>query len=84
MPPALVPLALVAIGVPAGVRAAIGRPRGMAAAWLLSGAAVLVAQTLGELTGTRSGTLGEAQVLLAAIAAVFASLGVAALERIRG
>jgi len=56
----------------------------MAAAWLLSGAAVLVAQTPGELTGTRSGTLGEAQVLLAAIAAVFASLGVAALERIRG
>jgi len=83
MPPALVPLALVAIGVPAAVRAAFGRPRGMLASWVLALAAVLVAQTLGEIGGWRTGTLGEAQVLFAAVGAGLASVAVALLEQLR-
>ena len=83
MPPALVPLALVAIGVPAAVRAAFGRPRGMLASWVLALAAVLVAQTLGEIAGSRTGTLGEAQVLFAAVGAGLASGAVAFLEQLR-
>ena len=83
MPPALVPLALVAIGVPAAVRAALGRPKGMLAAWALSIAAVLGAQTLGELSGSRDGTIGEAQILFAVCGATLASLFVAVLERVR-
>jgi len=84
MPPALVPLLLIAIGVPAAVRAASGRPRALGSAWLLAGAAALAAQTVGELGGVRSGVLGEAQILLAAIGAGLASLTVAAVERFRG
>jgi hypothetical protein len=84
LPPALVPLALVAIGVPAAIRAALGRPRGMAGTWVLSAAAVLAAQTAGEITGWRTGTLGEAQVLLACGGAALAWLTVAVLEGLRG
>lgn len=84
MPPALVPLLLVAIGVPSAVRAALGRPRGMPAAWLLSVAAVLLAQGIGEVTGSRTGTIGEAHVLFACAGAAIASFGAAGLERIRG
>jgi len=80
MPPALVPLALVALGVPAAVRAAFGRPKGMLAAWVLSAAAVLAAQTIGEIAGWRTGTLGEAQVLFACAGAGLASLAVVVLE----
>ena len=80
MPPALVPLALVALGVPAAVRAAFGRPKGMLAAWVLSAAAVLAAQTVGEIGGWRTGTLGEAQVLFACAGAALASLAVVVLE----
>ena len=83
MPPALVPLALVAIGVPAAIRAALGRPRGMTAAWVLSLAAVLLAQALGEIGGWRTGTLGEAQVLLAAFGAALATVAVALREDFR-
>jgi hypothetical protein len=78
-----VPLALVAIGVPAAVRAAFGRPRGMVAAWILSVAAALGAQVIGEIGGWRTGTLGEAQVLFAAIGAGLASVTVAVLEQLR-
>jgi len=74
----------VAIGVPAAVRAALGRPKGMLAAWILSGAAVLAAQTLGEITGWRTGTLGEAQILFACGGAALAALSVAVLEGLRG
>jgi hypothetical protein len=74
---------LVAIGVPAAVRAAFGRPRGMAAAWVLSFAAALVAQVAGEVFGWRTGTLGEAQVLFAALGAALASVTVAVLEGLR-
>ena len=80
MPPALVPLALVALGVPAAVRAALGRPRGMVGTWVLSAAAVLAAQTIGEIAGWRTGTLGEAQVLFACAGAALASLAVVVLE----
>jgi hypothetical protein len=83
LPPALVPLALVALGVPAAVRAVLGRPKGMAAAWILSAAAVLAAQTLGEIGGWRTGTLGEAQVLFACCGAALASLTVAVIEGLR-
>lgn len=81
MPPAVVPLALVAIGVPAAVRALLGRPRALGTAWLAGIAAVAVAQTAGELTGTRVALLGDAQVGLAAAAALATSLLLALRER---
>jgi hypothetical protein len=55
----------------------------MAGAWILSAAAVLVAQTLGEIAGWRTGTLGEAQVLFACAGAALASVVVAVLEGLR-
>jgi hypothetical protein len=55
----------------------------MLAAWILSGAAVLAAQTVGEIGGWRTGTLGEAQVLFACGGAALASLAVAVLEGLR-
>jgi hypothetical protein len=75
MPPALVPLALVAIGVPAALRAALGRPRSLGAAWLLASAAVAIAQAAGELTGSRLGVLGDAQLLFASLGALLAAVG---------
>lgn len=75
MPPALVPLALVAIGVPAALHAALGRPRSLGAAWLLALASVAVAQAAGELTGSRVGVLGDAQLLFASIGALLAAAG---------
>jgi hypothetical protein len=80
VPPALVPLALVAIGVPAALKAAFGRPRSLGRAWLLAFAAVAIAQAAGELTGSRIGLLGDAQVLFAAIAVTIASFGLAVAE----
>ncbi|MEP6694465.1 MAG: hypothetical protein ABJB39_07465 [Chloroflexota bacterium] len=80
MPPALIPLALVAIGVPAAMRAALGRPRSLGAAWVLSAAAVALAQAAGELTGTRLGVLGDAHLLLAAVAALIAAFAVSVAE----
>jgi len=73
VPPAVVPLALVAIGVPAALRALVGRPRALGAAWLAAFAAVAVAQAIGELSGSRVGVLGDAQLLFAAIAALITS-----------
>lgn len=75
MPPALVPLALVAIGIPAALRAALGRPRSLGAAWLLALTAVAVAQAAGELTGSRVGVLGDAQLLFASVGALLAAAG---------
>ena len=75
MPPALVPLALVAIGIPAALRAALGRPRSLGAAWLLAITAVAVAQAAGELTGSRVGVLGDAQLLFASVGALLAAAG---------
>jgi len=80
MPPALVPLALVALGVPAAMRALAGRPRSLGRAWLLALAAVAIAQAGGELTGTRIGMLGDAQLLFAALGAAIAGAGLAVAE----
>jgi hypothetical protein len=81
VPPAVVPLALIAIGVPAAFRAVLGRPRSLAAAWVAALAAVVVAQVLGELTGSRAGVLGDAQLLLAFVLSALASAAVALRER---
>lgn len=80
MPPALIPLALVAIGVPAALRAMLGRPRSLGAAWMLAAAAVALAQAAGEISGSRVGVLGDAQLLLAAIAAMVAAFVVSVAE----
>jgi hypothetical protein len=80
MPPALVPLVLVAIGVPAALRAALGRPRSLGRAWLLAFTAVAIAQAAGELTGSRLGVLGDAQILFAALGAVVAAVGLSIAE----
>ena len=55
----------------------------MIAAWILSVAAVLAAQTLGEIAGSRTGTLGEAQILFACAGAALAVLAVVVLEGLR-
>ena len=81
MPPALVPLALVAIGVPAALRALVGRARARVAAGLRAAAAAGVAQAVGEITGSRLGVLGDAQLLLAAVGATLAALIVVVAER---
>ena len=80
MPPALIPLALVALGVPAALRAVLGRPRSLGAAWILASAAVALAQAVGEISGARVGVLGDAQLLLAAIAAILAAFAVSVAE----
>jgi hypothetical protein len=73
LPPAIVVLGLVAIGVPAAVRAAFGRPRALGRSWLLAAALALVAQALGELAGVSLGVLGDAQLALAIVAAGIAA-----------
>jgi len=80
MPPALIPLALVALGVPAALRATLGRPRSLGAAWMLAAAAVALAQAAGEISGSRVGVLGDAQLLLAAVAALLAAFVVSLAE----
>jgi hypothetical protein len=80
MPPALVPLGLIAIGVPSALRAAVGRPRLVLPAIAASVLAVLVAQVFGELSGTRIVLLGDAHVGLAIVASAVVSVIVALLE----
>jgi len=80
VPPALIPLALVALGIPAALRAVIGRPRSLGAAWVLAVAAVALAQAAGEIAGLRVGVLGDAQLLLAAAAALVAAFAVSVAE----
>jgi len=80
VPPAVVVLGLIAIGVPAGAYAAFGRPRSLGSAWLLSAAAAASAQALGELAGASLGVLGDAQLLLAIVAAALAAAIVAVAE----
>lgn len=80
MPPAVIALALVALGVPAAMRAAAGRPHSLGAAWVLAAAAVALAQAVGEISGSRLGVLGDAQLLLAAIAAAVAAFAVSVAE----
>ncbi len=81
MPPAIVPLALVALGVPAAMRAFLGRPRTLGSAWLAAAAAAAIAQVTGEIVGLRMGVLGDAQLLLAAALCTLTSAAVALLER---
>jgi hypothetical protein len=81
MPPAIVPLALVALGVPAALRAILGRPRTLGSAWLAAAAAAAIAQVAGEILGLRIGVLGDAQLLLAGVLATLTSALVALLER---
>ncbi len=83
MPPALVILALVAIGVPSGVRALFGRPRSLLAGWVAGATAAVFAQSVGELAGWRGGTLGDAQLGLGVAAALVACLTLAAFEMVR-
>lgn len=80
MPPAVLALCLLAIGIPAALRAVFGRPRSLGTAWLASLAAAAVAQAAGELAGGRFGLLGDAHLLLAGIGATLASAAVAAVE----
>ena len=80
MPPAVIALGLVAVAVPAALRAASGRPRALITAWIASAAAVALAQAAGELTGARAGVLGDAQLLLAGVGAALASGLVAVAE----
>lgn len=81
MPPAVVPLLLVALGVPAAFRAAIGRPRALGTAWVAAIAAAAVAQVIGELSGSRLGVLGDAQLGYAVIASALTSTLLAWRER---
>ena len=76
----MVVLGLVALGVPAGIRAAFGRPRSLGRAWLLAGALALAAQALGELSGVSLGVLGDTQLVLAVVAAGIADATVAIAE----
>jgi hypothetical protein len=80
MPPALVPLALIALGIPAALRAVLGRPRSLGRAWLLAFTGVAIAQAAGELTGSRLGVVGDAQVLFACVGALLAGFGLAIAE----
>jgi len=73
-------LGLIAVGVPAGAYAAFGRPRSLGSAWLLAAAAAASAQALGELAGASLGVLGDAQLLLAFVAAALAAAIVAVAE----
>ncbi|MFN2521137.1 MAG: hypothetical protein ABR525_08840 [Candidatus Limnocylindria bacterium] len=83
MPPAVVILALVAIGVPAGVRALLGRPRSLPAGWVAGATGAVLAQSVGELAGWRGGTLGDAQLGLGIAAALVACLLLVAFEMLR-
>jgi len=80
VPPAVVVLGLIAVMVPAGARAVFGRPRAIGRAWLLSGALAATAQALGELSGATLGVIGDAQVLLACVAAALAAAVVGVAE----
>lgn len=81
MPPSLVVVALVALGAPAALRAAIGRPRSIVAGHLAAATAALVAQVGGELGGWRVGVLGDAQLFPCLAAALLAAGAVAIIER---
>jgi len=56
------------------------RSRSLGAAWVLAAAAVALAQAAGEISGSRLGVLGDAQLLLAALAALVAAFAVSIAE----
>lgn len=80
MPPAVVLLALVGLGVPSALRAIVGRPRFVVAAILASLVATVAAQVGGDLLQLRLAVVGDAQVGLAALASLAASALVAIVE----
>ncbi len=80
MPPAFVVILVIGLGVPAVVRAIVGRPRAFVASHVAAVTAALMAQVRAEVAGWRTGVLGDAQVLVSGLAALGAALAVALLE----
>ncbi len=80
MPPSVVLLALVAVGVPSAARAIVGRPRLVLASTLASAVAVVVAQVAGEVARSPLAVVGDAQLGPALLASAFASAVVALVE----
>ena len=81
MPPSFAVILIVAVGVPAAIRALWGRPRAIIATHIAAATAALLAQVVGEVAGWRTGVLGDAQLLVSGLAAVGAVFAVALLER---
>ncbi|MSQ37261.1 MAG: hypothetical protein EXR61_02965 [Chloroflexi bacterium] len=81
MPPAFAVIVIIGVGVPAAVRALVGRPRAIVASHVAAVTAALLAQVLAEVAGWRTGVLGDAQVLVSGLGALGAALAVALLER---
>lgn len=80
VPPALILLALLAVGVPSALRAALGRPRLQLVATAASTIGVIAAQALGELFRVSLGVVGDAQVGLAVVASLAAAAVVSMVE----
>lgn len=80
VPPALVLLALLAVGIPSALHAALGRPRLQLVATVASAVGVVVAQAVGELLRLSVGLVGDAHVGLAVAASLAASAVVAIVE----
>lgn len=72
MPPALVLLALLAIGLPSALHAALGRPRFVLAATTASLVAAVVAQVVAERGGASLFVVGDAQLGAAALGSLLA------------
>lgn len=80
MPPVVLLLALLALGVPSLLRAALGRPRLLLVAIVASAIGVTAAQVAGELLRFPIAIVGDTQVGLAAVASLAASALVAIVE----
>ena len=80
MPPSLVLLGLIAIALPAGAHALLGRPRLLLAAFVASAVAVVVAQVAGELARVSVAVVGDAQLGAAVVASAFGTALVALAE----
>ncbi len=80
MPPSIALLALVALAVPSGARAVLGRPRLQLAATLAAAIAVTLAQLVGELSRAGLGLVGDAQLGAAVLVSAFACAVVALVE----
>lgn len=80
MPPVVVLLALLAVGIPGLLRAALGRPRLQLVAIVASAIGVTGAQVAGELLRFPFAVVGDTHVGLAALASLTASALVAIVE----
>ncbi len=80
MPPSIILLALVAIGVPSVARAVLGRPRLSLASTLASVLAVVLAQVAGELARWSLAVVGDTQIGAALAASAFACVVVGLVE----